>query len=113
MNVREVTIALGSNKDAPEIARLIHESFVEHEGRLKAAKPDEAAFERAASRLDAAPHGLLLLDDDPTNVESARRYGWNAQTVSCAADVVARSRSADHAEYVPACVASRWRARTA
>ena len=54
---------------------------------LKAAKPDEAAFERAASRLDAAPHGLLLLDDDPTNVESARRYGWNAQTVSCAADV--------------------------
>ena len=54
---------------------------------LKAVKPDEAAFESAALRLDAAPHQLLLLDDDSTNVESAQRCGWNAQRVSSAADV--------------------------
>ena len=41
MNVREVTIALGGNEDAPEIARLIHESFREYEGQLK---PPSAAL---------------------------------------------------------------------
>ena len=54
---------------------------------LKATKPDQAAFERAAARLDVAPHRLLLLDDGPANVESARGCGWNARRVLCRADV--------------------------
>jgi len=54
---------------------------------LRARKPDAVAFERAAERLGCAPE-LLLLDDDPENVEAAIRYGWDAECVTGLDDVV-------------------------
>ncbi len=47
-------------------------------GRIGLAKPDRAIFDAAARRFDTAPADLVLLDDQPANVEAARHAGWRA-----------------------------------
>jgi HAD superfamily hydrolase (TIGR01509 family) len=49
---------------------------------LRARKPDQVAFERAAERLRLDPDRLLLLDDSIDNVMTAQRCGWAAEQVS-------------------------------
>jgi len=56
---------------------------------LRARKPEAAAFEGAAGRLECAPDRLLLLDDSAENVAAAIRCGWEADCVAGLADVVA------------------------
>lgn len=43
-----------------------------------ACKPNLALYRAVASRLDAAPHQLLLIDDALPNVQGARAAGWQA-----------------------------------
>lgn len=46
---------------------------------LGVAKPDPRAFQMALEALDLAPEDTLYLDDDPENVEVARRLGLRAE----------------------------------
>jgi HAD superfamily hydrolase (TIGR01509 family) len=48
---------------------------------LRARKPDQVAFQRAAERLHLDPGRLLLLDDSIDNVQAAQRCGWAAEQV--------------------------------
>ena len=41
-------------------------------------KPDPALFQLAAARFRADPAELLLIDDQPLNVQAARAEGWDA-----------------------------------
>ena len=56
---------------------------------VRARKPEAAAFERAAERLQRSPDRLLLLDDSAANVHAAIRCGWDADRVTGLADVLA------------------------
>jgi len=56
--------------------------------QVGARKPAEAAFDRAVTRLRTAPARLRLLDDDPSNVISARRRVWKAACTSGASHVI-------------------------
>ena len=69
---------------------------------LAAAKPDSAAFARAASRLTSAPPQLLLVDDTRANVDAARTAGWRALTHVTTERTLARLGSS-------AGSAARWR----
>ena len=46
------------------------------------AKPDPTAFQMALEALGLAPEETLYLDDDPENVEVARRLGLRAEVYS-------------------------------
>jgi FMN phosphatase YigB (HAD superfamily) len=46
--------------------------------QLGAAKPEQAAFHRAAMLLDTEPEHLLLVDDSSANVSGALSSGWQA-----------------------------------
>ncbi len=41
-------------------------------------KRDEALFDYVAKTLDLPPAAILFIDDNPGNVERARRHGWQA-----------------------------------
>lgn len=56
---------------------------------LRARKPDDVAFERAAERLRLDPDRVLLLDDSADNVRAAQRCGWAAERVSGMTQLVA------------------------
>lgn len=45
--------------------------------QVKAIKPEERIFEIAAERSGFAPHEILLIDDDRTNIMTAERMGWH------------------------------------
>jgi len=47
-------------------------------GREGVIKPDRAIFDLAARRFGLDPATTLFVDDSPTNVEAAARYGWHA-----------------------------------
>lgn len=68
----------------PAVA-LIPERLASHQLRLM--KPDPAIFSEAARRFGVAPGEILLLDDSPANVESARAEGWNAVRIDPARPV--------------------------
>lgn len=44
-------------------------------------KPDAEIYEYAAERLELAPRAILFLDDNPLNVDAARRAGFRAEHV--------------------------------
>jgi putative hydrolase of the HAD superfamily len=46
------------------------------------AKPDPASFSHVATSMKIAPEEILFLDDNPINVESARRSGFLTEKVS-------------------------------
>ena len=46
------------------------------------AKPDPASFSHVANSMEIAPEEILFLDDNPTNVESARASGFLSERVS-------------------------------
>ena len=46
--------------------------------RLECRKPDPAFFLAASKAIGLPSHRILLLDDDPANVESAASVGWRA-----------------------------------
>ncbi|MEV5528626.1 HAD family hydrolase [Streptomyces prunicolor] len=84
-SLREVTeVALLSNipsdhADAflaaqPWLRRLDHMAF---SGKIKAAKPDPAAFQHCVTALRAAPANFLFVDDREENVRAARATGMN------------------------------------
>ncbi|WP_460541767.1 HAD family hydrolase [Glycomyces halotolerans] len=56
--------------------------------RLKARKPEPAAFEAVEEdlhrHLDAAPHQLLLIDDNRQNTAAAAERGWQVHTFTTA-----------------------------
>jgi putative hydrolase of the HAD superfamily len=52
--------------------------------QVKAVKPDQLAFRRAAEQLAVAPTELLLLDDSPANIAASRAAGWQAALVQAA-----------------------------
>ncbi|WP_051704596.1 hypothetical protein [Glycomyces sp. NRRL B-16210] len=66
----------------PEAARWFRHRFFAR--RLKARKPEDAAFaavERALeAAIDAAPEALLLIDDNPQNTAKAEARGWRSHT---------------------------------
>lgn len=71
----------------PEAAQWFrHRSFA---SRLKARKPEDAAFAAVERNLkaaiDAAPRELLLIDDDRENTARARARGWRSHTFGGAA----------------------------
>ena len=45
-------------------------------GRECLAKPKPAIFELAAQRFGHAPQAMLFIDDNPANIEAARKEGW-------------------------------------
>jgi HAD superfamily hydrolase (TIGR01509 family) len=57
--------------------------------RLRAVKPEPAAFERFARVIGGPADALLLLDDSAPNVEAARTAGWAADQVANAAELLA------------------------
>jgi FMN phosphatase YigB (HAD superfamily) len=66
----------------PEAARWFRHRYFAC--RLKARKPEDAAFaaveERLKAAFDAAPGELLLVDDKAENTAAAVRRGWRAHT---------------------------------
>jgi len=57
--------------------------------RLRAVKPEPAAFERFSRIVERPGDALLLLDDSAPNVEAARTAGWAADQVANAAELLA------------------------
>ena len=55
--------------------------------QLGVAKPDPAFFEKILRRLDVGAGEVLLFDDNPAHVESARSLGMCAEVWSCGEDV--------------------------
>ena len=45
--------------------------------RLQATKPSREVFDRASAAIGLAPSELLLVDDQPRNVEGAQTAGWD------------------------------------
>jgi glucose-1-phosphatase len=56
--------------------------------RLRATKPSRQAYETATSLLRVTPEEVLFIDDNPENVEGAKRFGWQAEVFE-SADTVA------------------------
>jgi len=48
-------------------------------GLVKMYKPERQIYDLTASLLGLPPERLLFLDDTPSNVEAARRYGWQSE----------------------------------
>lgn len=46
-------------------------------GDEKLVKPDPRIYQLAASRFGYAPEVMLFIDDNPDNVDAAKRLGWN------------------------------------
>ena len=42
-------------------------------------KPERPIYDLAATRMELPPERLLFVDDTPSNVEAARRYGWQSE----------------------------------
>lgn len=57
-----------------------------HSARLGAAKPMTGFFEAAAALLPPGDGPPLFFDDSATNVEAARRFGWEAVLYDCIND---------------------------
>jgi HAD superfamily hydrolase (TIGR01509 family) len=55
--------------------------------RLRARKPDAAAYQGFVELCGATAEQLLLVDDSPRNVEAARAAGWAAEVVTNADDL--------------------------
>ncbi|WP_405855532.1 HAD family phosphatase [Streptomyces sp. NBC_01515] len=58
----------------PWLHRLDHIAF---SGRIRAAKPDPAAFQHCVDAMRAAPNDFLFVDDRAENVRAARAMGMN------------------------------------
>jgi putative hydrolase of the HAD superfamily len=56
---------------------LYHLDHVAFSGKIKAAKPDPAAFQHCVDALRAAPADFLFVDDREENVGAARAMGMN------------------------------------
>ncbi len=95
---------LATNQDERR-ARFMHDSlgygdlldgaFYSHE--LRAAKPDPAYFHAVLKRLGVPSGDLLLIDDNPGNVDAARSVGLNAEVWSHREDLaVLRGHLARH-----------------
>lgn len=83
------SIGVFSNTNAihwpPLHAQLTHRGSVSYcfaSYQMGLAKPDPAAFRHVATSMGVAPAEILFLDDNPTNVESARSSGFIAEQVS-------------------------------
>ena len=48
-------------------------------GLVKLYKPDKPIYDLTAQRMGLTPERLLFLDDTASNVEAARRYGWQSE----------------------------------
>jgi 2-haloacid dehalogenase len=48
-------------------------------GRVKLVKPDPAIYRHHARSFGLEPGNTLFFDDNPTNVEAARKVGWQAE----------------------------------
>lgn len=51
-------------------------------GRVGLIKPDGAIYEHHARTFGLSPAATLFFDDNPTNVEAARKAGWQAEVYS-------------------------------
>ena len=49
-------------------------------GLVKLYKPEKPIYDLTARRMGLPPERLLFVDDTPSNVEAARRYGWQSET---------------------------------
>ncbi|WP_420410906.1 HAD-IA family hydrolase [Roseibium sp.] len=52
-------------------------SYVFSSGRLGVVKPERAFFDCISTSLSVQPEHMLLIDDNASNVRSARALGWN------------------------------------
>ncbi|MCD0444168.1 HAD family phosphatase [Glycomyces sp. A-F 0318] len=81
----------------PEAARWFRHRYFAC--RLKARKPEDAAFEAVERGLKeafgAAPGDLTLIDDNPDNTGAAARRGWRAHTFDGAAGLEAAVTAPD------------------
>ena len=48
-------------------------------GLVKLYKPEKPIYDLTAQRMGLTPERLLFLDDTASNVEAARRYGWQSE----------------------------------
>jgi HAD superfamily hydrolase (TIGR01509 family) len=69
----------------PEL-RLFETVLYSH--RLGATKPSRQAYETATTCLGVTPEEVLFIDDNPDNVEGAKRFGWQAEVFE-SADTIA------------------------
>ena len=53
-------------------------------GLVKLYKPDKPIYDLMAQRMGLTPEQLLFLDDTASNVEAARRYGWQGEVYPAA-----------------------------
>ncbi len=58
-------------------------------GRIKAAKPDPAAFQHCVAALRAAPADFLFVDDREENVRAARAVGMDGHLFTGRAELAA------------------------
>ncbi|MEV0911848.1 HAD family hydrolase [Streptomyces hokutonensis] len=70
----------------PWLHRLDHVAF---SGKIKAAKPDPAAFEHCVVALRAAPADFLFVDDREENVRAARAVGMDGHVFTDRAELAA------------------------
>lgn len=54
-------------------------------GREKLAKPDPAIFRLAAARFGYRAQSMLFIDDNPANIDAARKLGWQVHHFTDAA----------------------------
>jgi HAD superfamily hydrolase (TIGR01509 family) len=64
------------------------EAYLSHQ--IGAAKPDLDAFARVAERSGVEPGRCLFIDDNPANVDAARRAGFQAERFTTQAALVAQ-----------------------
>ena len=53
-------------------------------GLVKLYKPEKPIYDLTAQRMGLTPERLLFLDDTVSNVEAARRYGWQGEVYPAA-----------------------------
>ncbi|WOX17086.1 HAD family phosphatase [Streptomyces sp. N50] len=70
----------------PWLRRLDHVAL---SGKIRAAKPDPAAFQHCVDALRAAPGDLLFVDDRAENVRAARAMGMNGHVFTGRDELVA------------------------
>lgn len=87
-------LALLSNTNRPQWEKLIRTTnlrphfrrvFLSFEMGLM--KPERAVFEHVAKELATAPGGIIFFDDNPANIEAARKFGIDGRLVEDFADL--------------------------
>lgn len=83
------TLTLGSGKQPASAAlAALDDRLASH--LLRAAKPEQAIYERAECMLGFGPGEALFFDDTPENVAAAASRGWHACLIDHSADTAAQ-----------------------